>query len=66
MVGIAVAGALWAYGLVDGIRTAKKSEATPREPVVPGGAGLSLELLPSDGIRVSQAGAVDLTLLRVW
>ena len=66
VVGIAVAGALWAYGLVDGIRTAKKSEATTREAVIPGDAGLSFELLPSDGIRVSQAGAVDLTLLRVW
>ncbi len=63
--GVVVAAALWAYGLVDGIRAASRSELVPAEPGASGDAGLSLEFLPRDGIRVSRAGDVDLTLLRV-
>jgi hypothetical protein len=63
--GIAVAGALWAYGLIDGIRTAKKSQVTTSEPTLPGSQGLSFQLLPADGVHVDRWGRVELTFVRV-
>ena len=63
--GIAVAGALWAYGLIDGIRTAKKSQATTTEPTLPGSQGFSFQLLPADGVQVDRWGRVELTFVRV-
>jgi hypothetical protein len=65
VVGAAVAGALWAYGLVDGILTAKKSKPSPARPADRFDGGLSVQLLPEDGIRVGRAGSVDLTLVRL-
>jgi len=63
--GIAVAGALWAYGMIDGIRAAKKSQTTTPEPTLPGSQGLSFQLLPADGVRVDRWGRVELTFVRV-
>lgn len=63
--GIAVAGVLWAYGLIDGIRTAKKSRATTSQPTLPQSQGFSLQLLPADGVRVDRWGRVELTFVRV-
>jgi hypothetical protein len=65
VIGAAVAGALWLYGLIDGIRSAKKSQATPVEEQEFQSPGLSLELAPADGIRYTAYGAVDITFIRI-
>jgi hypothetical protein len=66
VIGAAVAGAFWLYGLIDGVRSAKRSRATPASQL-PGDEtpDLSLELMPVDGLRVTFMGDVELTLLRV-
>ncbi len=65
VVGAAVAGAFWLYGLVDGIRSAKRAPATTDELGVEPESALSLELVPADGLRVSVGGEAELTLLRI-
>lgn len=62
---VAVAGAFWAFGLIDGVLTARRSGPPATAEMIPARSGLSIELLPSDGVRVNRAGEVDLTLLRV-
>jgi hypothetical protein len=64
VVGAAVAGAFWLYGLIDGIMTAKKSQAGAAKSASDGG-GLSLEIAPRDGIRVTSRGEAELTLIRI-
>lgn len=64
VVGAAIAGAFWLYGLVDGIRSAKRAPVTTDAMGEPG-SGLSLELIPADGLRVSVSGDAELTLLRI-
>lgn len=63
--GAAVAGAFWLYGLIDGIRSAKKTKpATPldseTEPLA-----LSFVVAPRNGIRLGRDGNVELTFVRV-
>lgn len=66
VIGAVVAGAFWAVALVDGIRTAKRSGATAqRRTRSDVGAGMSLILAPSDGVRSTGRGALDITLVRV-
>jgi hypothetical protein len=62
--GAVVAGALWVYGLWDGIRTAKRSRPTYQQSPNPLGAS-AIEFLPRDGIRAAGNGEVDLTLVRI-
>ncbi len=64
VVGAAIAGAFWLYGLVDGIRSAKRAPVTTDAMGEPE-SGLSLELIPADGLRVSVSGDAELTLLRI-
>ncbi len=66
VVGAAVAGAFWLYGLIDGVRSAKKSRVTQTNQL-PGDEtpDLSLELMPADGVRVTLMGDVEFTLLRL-
>ncbi len=65
VIGAAVAGAFWLYGLIDGIRTAKSYQ--PDQPFDEGQSerNFSLELAPPDGVRLRANGDVDLTILRV-
>ncbi len=65
VIGAAVAGAFWLYGLVDGIRSAKRYR--PEQPTVEeqSGLGASLELLPRGGVVHRANGDLDLTLLKV-
>jgi hypothetical protein len=65
VVGAAVAGALWLYGLIDGIMTAKRSQTPPAQDEADGDPGLSLQLLPIDGIRIAPAGFSQITLIRI-
>jgi hypothetical protein len=65
VIGAAVAGAFWLYGLIDGIRTANKSRETPAAGEQRNGQGLSLEIAPADGIRVGRNGEVELTFVRI-
>lgn len=65
VIGAAAAGAFWLYGLVDGIRSAR----APRSSAAPAGtpvSGLSLQLLPADGVRFSLHDGLELTLLTVY
>jgi hypothetical protein len=55
---------IWALGLIDGVLAAKR-QAEPPPDEFRMDSGLSLELLPADGVRVNRAGEVDLTLLRL-
>ncbi len=64
IVGAAVAGAFWLYGLIDGIVTAKRSQI-PTEMPSEGGAGLSLRIAPPDGIRVTRHGETEITFIRI-
>ncbi|UCC83000.1 MAG: Ig-like domain-containing protein [Gemmatimonadota bacterium] len=67
--GAVAAGALWLYGLIDGIRNAKKSQIPPAEAEaggpVGGSPGTTLELAPLDGIRYTASGELEVTLLRI-
>ncbi len=65
LIGAAAAGALWVYGLVDGIRAAKKSQVAPAQEEESPSSGLSLEILPADGIRYTALGEVEFTFIRV-
>ncbi len=65
VVGAAVAGAFWLYGLIDGIRTANRSGETPAAGQQRNGQGLSLQIAPVDGIRVGRNGDVELTFVRI-
>ncbi len=66
VIGAAVAGAFWLYGLVDGIRTARKSSPAglaAAERV--GNARMRLTVLPPDGLAISGDGDLLLTLIRL-
>jgi hypothetical protein len=65
VIGAAVAGAFWLYGLIDGIRTANKSGETRAAGQQRNGQGLSLQIAPADGIRVGRNGDVELTFVRI-
>jgi hypothetical protein len=65
VIGAAVAGALWVYGLVDGVRAAKKTQTVPAQEQLGENAGMSLEVAPVDGIRYTAHGDVELTLIRI-
>ena len=65
VVGAAVAGAFWLYGLIDGILAAKKSQTVADSVQEPGGQGMSLQLAPPDGVRFGRNGEVELTFLRI-
>ena len=65
VVGVAVAGAFWLYGLVDGILAAKKSQRAAASEQEPGGQGMSLEIAPPDGVRFGRHGEVELTFVRI-
>jgi len=64
IVGAAVAGAFWLYGLIDGIVSAKRSQV---QTDAPSGAndGLSLRVAPPDGIRVTRYGDAEITFIRI-
>jgi hypothetical protein len=64
VVGAAVAGAFWLYGLIDGILTAKKSQTAASDSAANSG-GLSLEIAPRDGIRFTPRGEAELTFIRI-
>jgi hypothetical protein len=64
IVGAAVAGAMWLYGLVDGIRAAKRSQTTVEEAPAPS-TGFSLQLAPPDGLRLGRGGTGEFTLIRI-
>jgi hypothetical protein len=63
--GAAAAGALWLYGLIDGIRSAKQSQVAPAEGPDSGSPGVSLEIAPADGVRYTAFGELELTLIRI-
>jgi hypothetical protein len=65
VIGAAVAGAFWLYGLIDGIRSAKHYR--PEQPAVAeeDGPGASLEVLPRDGVVYRANGDLDITVLKV-
>jgi hypothetical protein len=65
VIGAAAAGAFWLYGLVDGIRSAKRYH--PEQPTAEEESrlGASLELLPRGGVVRKANGDLDLTLLKV-
>ncbi len=65
VVGAAVAGALWVYGLVDGILAAKKSRRIPVEAEMEREPGLSLQIAPVDGVRIARDGTTEITLIRI-
>ena len=65
VVGAAVAGALWLYGLIDGIRAASSDRSAGE--AFPESQQLSLRLAPADGIRYGTGGEVEVTLFRlIW
>jgi hypothetical protein len=63
--GAAAAGALWLYGLIDGIRSAKQSQVAPAEGQDDGSTGISLEIAPADGVRYTAFGELELTFIRI-
>lgn len=65
VIGAAVAGVFWVYGLVDGIRSAKRYQ--PEQPIFEeeNVSGISLELLPRDGFVRRPNGDFDLIVLKV-
>jgi hypothetical protein len=63
--GAAAAGALWLYGLIDGIRSAKQSQVAPAEGQGGDSPGISLEVAPADGLRYTEYGELELTLIRI-
>jgi hypothetical protein len=64
-VGAAVAGALWVYGLIDGVRAAKKSQAEARADQGGANPGLSLRIAPPEGIKISPSGYTEITLIQI-
>jgi hypothetical protein len=64
LAGAAIAGVFWVYGLVDGIRSAKRSGAAPADED-DAMRGLSFELLPADGVRSAGGRRMNFTLLRI-
>ncbi|MGD8698094.1 MAG: Ig-like domain-containing protein [Gemmatimonadales bacterium] len=64
-IGAAVAGAFWLYGLVDGIRSAKRYRPEQPPSEAEDGQSASLELFPRGGAVYRTTGDLDLTLLRV-
>jgi hypothetical protein len=65
LVGAAIAGAFWLYGLIDGIRAAGEPRAAPLEEPNAERPGLSLELMPADGVRFMWNGGLELTFVRI-
>ena len=65
LVGVAVAGAIWALALVDGILTAKRSQAAAQSTTPDEASGLAVRFAPTNGVRVRWGGDVDVTLIRV-
>lgn len=66
VIGAAVAGAFWLYGLIDGIRTAGKSPRTTLSAgESSGNARMRLTVLPPDGLAISGDGDLRLTLIRL-
>ena len=65
--GVIVAAAFWTYGLVDGIISAKKSQAPPPEGASEdqGDMSFSIQLVPPDGLAFRGGGEFDITLIRV-
>ncbi len=70
--GVAVAAVFWTYGLIDGIISAKKSQAPSPEGGGAGGASedqgdmsFSIQLVPPDGLAFRGGGEFDITLIRV-
>jgi hypothetical protein len=63
--GAAAAGALWLYGLIDGIRSARKSQVAPLEGQGDASPGVSLEVMPADGVRYTAFGELELTFIRI-
>jgi hypothetical protein len=63
--GAVAAGAVWVYGLIDGIRSAKNSQIAPAEGQDGATPGISLELAPADGVRYTAFGEVELTFIRI-
>lgn len=63
--GAAAAGALWLYGLIDGIRSARQSQVAPSDGQDDGSPGVSLEIAPADGVRYTAFGELELTLIRI-
>ena len=61
-VGLAVAGALALYGIIDAVRAAKKPSSMPQEAE---SGGLSIQLAPADGLRVSLNGYSEVTFIRI-
>ena len=64
-IGAAVAGAFWLYGLVDGIRSAKRYRPEQPPSEAEDGQSASLELFPRGGAVYRATGDLDFTLLRV-
>jgi hypothetical protein len=64
-IGAAVAGAFWLYGLVDGIRSAKRYRPQQSTVEEDNGLGASLELLPRGGVTYRPTGELELTLVKV-
>lgn len=64
VIGAAVAGAFWLYGLIDGIRSARSS-APESLNTAQSRSGPSLELAPAGGLRVTAQGDAELTLVRI-
>jgi hypothetical protein len=64
-VGAAVAGALWLYGLIDGIITAKNSGVPASQVELDQDPGLSLRIAPRDGIKLGSDGTAEITFIRI-
>jgi len=64
IIGAAVAGAFWVYGLVDGILAAKRTQRAPSSGEMTR-RGMTIQVVPGDGIRVAGDGGLDMTLVRV-
>ena len=67
VIGAVVAGAFWAVAFIDGVRTAKRSQAAAQQDAAATrrDRGPSLTLLPLHGIHYRRGGQVDITLVRV-
>jgi len=63
--GAAAAGALWLYGLIDGIRSARQSRVAPTGEPADADHGVSLEVVPADGVRYTAHGELELTFIRI-
>ncbi|MGD2217888.1 MAG: Ig-like domain-containing protein [Gemmatimonadales bacterium] len=63
--GAAAAGAIWIYGLIDGIRSARKSQVAPAEEEGDASPGISLEVMPADGVHYTAFGELELTIIRI-